>query len=104
MKKNWTLLLIAALAALPAAARAADQPLIVTGLSGGLRIDQPLPIGCDDVDLTPPVTGGLLEIAPGSGAVQVGPFRIFMLSRATLSFAPFRIHRDCDDNNVTRDY
>jgi len=107
MKMNWTLLLIAALAGAAsgvAPAEAADQPLVVTGLSGSLHIDQPLPLGCDDVDRTVPVIGGRLDILPGSSAIQVGSFRIFLLTRGTIAFAPFRIHRDCDGHEKTLDY
>jgi hypothetical protein len=105
MKTKWMVLPIVAAAALaPAAALADVEPLVVPALSGNLHIDQPLPGTCDNVDLTTDVTGGRLQIVPGNGAIMVGSFRVWVLTQATASIAPFRIHRDCMGENKTMDY
>src|SRR5262245_37427212 len=89
--------------ALTPSARSADlSPMIVTNLAGGLRIQQGIPCD-DDVDLTTPVTGGLIAIAP-AGGIDVPGGKQFTLTRATVSFAPFSIDRSCLGFGEMRNY
>src|SRR5262245_41429165 len=109
MKTNWTLLLIGTVGLsglAPAAASAqgsGPQPLVVPAVSGDLRIEQPLPATCSDIDRTTPVTVGRIEISPAEGTPLLG-LRYFVLTRATVSFAAFSIHRSCIGQDVTRNY
>jgi hypothetical protein len=106
MKTKWMLLGGALLVTAPAAAGAGDvnlRPLVVTNLTGELRIEQDLPDACGDVNQATPVTGGRLEIAPAEG-VEVAGGRRFDLTRATVTFAPFLIRRSCYTHSEVRDY
>ncbi len=106
MNTKWMLLLAGLLASGPVAAAAAEvhrQPLVVTNLTGELRIEQDLPDACGDVDQTTAVTGGRLEMAFGEG-YEVADGRSFDLTRATVTFAPFLVRRSCFTQSETRDY
>src|SRR5437773_4139287 len=78
------------------------QPMVVTSLTGTLRIQQGVPCA-DDVDQTTPITAGRLELTPSQGVDVIGGKR-FALSRVSVSFAPFSIHRDCLGFGDTRSY
>lgn len=78
------------------------QPMVVTNLTGHLRVEQEIPC-TDDVDQTTPVTGGRIEITPSEG-VDVPGGKAFVLSRVTVSFAGFSIHRSCLTVDRTRTY
>jgi HYR domain-containing protein len=108
MKTRWTLLLIAGLGLMrpvAAEAQAIDlRPMVVTDLTGDLHIFQDLPYPCSNVDRTIPVVHGRIEIAPGDDDIEVGGQRLFMLTRASVSFAPFSVHRSCVGYDVTRNY
>jgi hypothetical protein len=103
--KKWTLLVIGSLSgiALTALAQSADlQPMVVGNLSGDLRIQQSIP--CDDnVDQTTAVTQGRLEITPAEG-IDVPGGKRFVLTRGSISFAPFTISRSCLGFGETRHY
>lgn len=87
-----------------ATARTADlEPVFVTNLTGGLRVQQDVPCD-DDVDLTTPVTGGRLELAPSQGIDTTGGGKFFMMTRATLVFAGFSVSRSCLGISRTRTY
>ena len=68
------------------------QPMIVSDLTGTLRIEQPIPC-TDDVDQTTPVTGGRIEMSPSEGVDVAGGAKTFVLNRVSVSFAAFSIHR-----------
>ena len=107
MKTTSLVLLGALLAALPAATEAADvnlQPLIVTNLSGELRVEQDLPSDCGDVNQATAVAGGRLELTPAEGYETSGGGRRFDLVQATVNFAPFLIRRSCFGQSEVRDY
>ncbi len=78
------------------------QPMVVGGLTGTLRIQQGIPCA-DDVDQTTPITAGRLELTPSQGVDVIGGKR-FALSRVSVSFAAFSIHRDCLGFGDTRSY
>ena len=69
------------------------QPMVVTNLSGQLRIEQALPCG-DDLDLTTPVTAGRIEISP-TGGVDVRGGRGFAITRMSVFFGAFSTHVSC---------
>lgn len=79
------------------------QPVHVTNLTGGLRIQQGVPCA-DDIDLTTPVTGGRIELSPSEGVPTSGGGRFFMMTRATMSFAGFSVSRSCLGFDRTRTY
>lgn len=79
------------------------QPMIVTNLTGSLRIQQSLPGTCDNIDQSTPVTAGRIEISPAEGIDVLGG-KQFVLTRANATFASFKIHRDCMTQNVTKQY
>ena len=104
---NPTLSITAGIGALLFAATLAPtldlQPMHVTNLTGGLRVQQGVP--CDDnIDLTTPVTGGRIELAPAEGVPTSGGGRFFVMTRATLSFAGFQVSRSCLEFTRTRTY
>ena len=105
MKTPASLLLAGALTALaPTAVRAQAtnlQAMIVTNLTGQLRIQQEVP--CDDIDQTTPVTAGRLELTPTEGRAVPGG-RFFLLARAHVSFAPFSASGSCLGFGETRHY
>src|SRR6185295_5207884 len=107
MKTKWMLLLIGGLSALAAAVGLASpsivQPMIVTNLQGGLRVQQSLPGTCDNVDQTTPVSQGRLEVSPTDG-VDIPGGKAFVLTAANVSFAPFTIERHCMTQDETRAY
>jgi hypothetical protein len=106
MKTKWMLLSGVLMAAAPAAAQAATvnrRPLVVTNLTGELRIEQSLPAACGDVDQATQVTGGRMEITPAEG-YEVTDGRRFDLTSATVTFAPFLIRRSCYLQSEVRDY
>lgn len=107
MKMKCMLLLIGGLAGImaPAAARAQGslQPMVVTNLTGNLHIQQGLPLWCDDVVKTTPVTQALLRITPAEG-FDVPGGKSFVLTGANVSFAPFAISGSCAGYSETRDY
>ncbi len=103
--KRMVLLLggVTGLALTAALARSADlQPLVVTALAGELRIQQGVPCG-HDVDQTTPVTQGRVVITPATG-IDVPGGKRFVLTRASVSFAPFSISRSCLGVSETRNY
>jgi len=106
MKTKSMLLLIASMSVTGLAAALAQgptlQPMVVTNLTGGLRIQQGIPC-TDDVDQVTPVTGGRIEITPSDG-VDVPGGKAFVLSRVNVAFAPFSIHRSCLTVDRTRSY
>ena len=106
MTTKWVLALIGGVSGVVLAAslgQGADlQPLVVTNLGGTLRIEQGVPCA-DDVDMTTPVNGGRLELTPAEG-IAVGADRRFALTMASVSFAPFSIHRSCLGFDRTRNY
>jgi hypothetical protein len=79
------------------------QPVHVTNLTGGLRIEQGVPCA-DDIDLTTPVTGGRFELTPAEGVPTSGGGRYFVMTRANLTFAGFSVHRSCLGFDRTRTY
>jgi Thrombospondin type 3 repeat/HYR domain len=106
MTKKWMLAVMGGTSGIALAAvlaHGADAgPMIVTDLTGDLRIEQGIPCA-DDVDQTTPVTDGRLEITPSEG-VDVPGGKAFVLTRASVSFAPFSIHRSCLGISRTRSY
>src|SRR5258706_4460967 len=107
MNIKWTLFLITALAMVtPAIARAQAsnfQSLDVHDLTGDLHIHQSLPLGCQDLDGSVPLLGGRIAIAPAEG-IPVQGGRQFALTRATVSFVPFKTHVSCLGHTDDRDY
>ena len=106
MKTKWMLLCGVLLAAAPVVSQAATvnrRPLVVTNLTGELRIEQSLPSACGDVDQATQVTGGRMEITPAEG-YEVTDGRRFDLTSATVTFAPFLIRRSCYLHSEVRDY
>jgi hypothetical protein len=88
----------------PVLARGVDRPpMVVDAVTGDLHIVQSLPGTCDNVDERTPVTQGRLEIAPSEG-VDVPGGKAFVLTRANVSFAPFKIERHCMTQDVTRNF
>jgi hypothetical protein len=106
MKTARTLFLIglAALLPVPTRAQLVDIRPMVVELTGSLHIFQDLPWPCDNVNDDTPVIAGRLEVAPGEVEVEVGTQRLFILTRATVDFAPFEVHRSCVGYDVTRNY
>ena len=106
MKTTLTLLLAAAAMFLSAPAVEAQSsiliPTVVSDLTGTLRIQQPIPC-VDDVDMTTPVTAGRLELTPALGTDVAGG-KEFTLTRGSIAFAPFSIHRSCATIDRTRNY
>src|SRR6185295_3525053 len=106
MMTKKTLLLIGGMCGIALAAPLAQspnlQPMIVSNLTGNLRIEQPIPC-TDDVDQLTPVTGGRIEMTPAEG-VDVSGGKAFVLTRVSVSFAPFSIHRSCLTVDRTRNY
>jgi hypothetical protein len=96
MKIKRMVLLIGGMSGIALAAALAQgpnpQPMIVSDLTGTLRIEQPIPC-TDDVDQTTPVTGGRIEMSPSEGVDVAGGAKTFVLNRVSVSFAPFSIHR-----------
>src|SRR6266516_3922692 len=80
-----TILGLGGMALAAALAQSADlKPMVVTNLTGGLRIEQGIPCD-DDVDVTQPVTQGQLEISPAGGIYNVViPKDDFLLYEATV--------------------
>ena len=107
MKTKWMFLLFGSASGIALAAalvHSADlQPMIVTDLAGQLRINQDLPLDCDNLVKTTPVSQGRLEITPAEG-VDVSGSKFFVLTRANISFAPFTIHGSCHGESETRHY
>jgi hypothetical protein len=88
----------------PALARGVDMPpMFVKSPAGDLHIFQSLPGTCDNVNQSTPITRGLLEIAPSEG-IDVPGGKSFVLTRASLSFAPFTVDRECMTQDVTREF
>jgi hypothetical protein len=104
MRTQFTLRLIAATltAVVLCATPAAGQPMIVTNLTGDLHVQQEIPC-VDDVDLTTPVTGGRIELSPAAG-FDVPGGKLFMLTRADVTFEGFSVHRSCLTIDRTRTY
>ena len=106
MNTNCLFLLIGGLiASAPQAALAHTpdrRPMIVTNLTGSLRMEQEIPCG-DNVDQTTPVVGGRLELTPAEG-VDVTGGKLFALIRADVFFAGFSISRSCLGVSETRTY
>ena len=69
-------------------------PMVVNQVTGQLAIHQPLPGTCDNINQTAAVTKGRIEISPSDG-VDIPGGKSFVLTRANVSFAPFRIERHC---------
>src|SRR5688572_827052 len=107
MKTKWIHLLIGGLsAAAPAMARAEVPnrlPMVVKNLSGTLHIQQGLPLWCDDVIKTTPVTTGRIEISP-AGGLDVPGGKLFTVTRGNVSFAAFEISGTCAGVSETRTY
>src|SRR2546427_2593372 len=105
MKTKWTVLVlgVSGIALTAALARSADlQPLVATGLAGTLRIQQSVPCA-NDVDQTTPVTSGRIELSPATG-IDVPGGKRFVLTRASVTFAPLSISRSCLGVSGTRNY
>ena len=106
MTTKWVLALMGGVSGIILATsfvQSADlQPMVVTNLEGTLRIQQGVPCA-DDVDMTTPVNGGRFELTPAEG-IDVGADKRFMLTRASVSFTPFSIHRSCLGFDRTRNY
>ncbi len=95
---------LAAVALAATFAHSADmQPVHVTNLTGGLRIQQGVPCA-DNIDLTTPVIGGRLELTPAEGVPTTGGGKYFVMTRATLTFAGFSVSRSCLGFDRTRTY
>lgn len=101
-----TLFVIGLVALRPAPTRAqlVDIRPLAVELTGNLHIWQDLPWPCDNVTQDAPVIAGRLEIAPGEVEVGVGSQRLFIMTEASVDFAPFSVHRSCVGYDVTRDY
>jgi thrombospondin type 3 repeat protein len=105
MMKTRTLVTLAGAAALASTlALGADlSPMSVTGLSGTLRIQQPIP--CDGhIDHTTAVTSGKLELTPADGIDVAGGGKYFSLTRASVVFAPFTVSGSCVGISETSNY
>ncbi len=74
-------------------------PMVVNQVTGELAIHQSLPGTCSNVNQTAAVTKGRIEISPSEG-VDIPGGKSFVLTRANISFAPFRIERHC----MTKDF
>jgi hypothetical protein len=105
MTKRTLLLIVLTALTGAAAARleAADRRPMTVTLSGSLRVEQNVPSPCDDVDQTTPVVAGLLQITP-NGGLDVSGGKLFTLTRASVSFAPFTVSRSCLGHSETREY
>lgn len=91
MKTTRTLLVAGGLSAIVlSAASASAATLIVIDPTGTVHIQQPLPCG-GTLDLTRPIAGGRIEVAP---AVARGAIK-FDLTRLELFIAPFSVRRAC---------
>jgi hypothetical protein len=105
MKTKWTLLLIGVLGGIAPTAPLAQgpdlPPMVVSNLTGDLRVQQSTPATCNNVDQTTPVTQGRLEITPAEG-VDVPGGKFFVLTRANVSFEAFSIHVSCLGGTVSR--
>ncbi len=106
MKTSSTLLsivLLGGIGSVAVPASGADlRPMAVTNLTGTLRIQQEVP--CDDVDQTTAVTGGRLDITPAGGFDAGGGARGFVMTRGSVTFAPFTISKSCLTIDRTRNY
>lgn len=102
MTRKWILLFAAALGVAVPAHTADLRPMVVRDLTGTLRIQQSVPCD-DDVDMTTPVTGGRIELAPAEG-IDVAGGKRFMLTRAVVTFGSFSVHRSCLGIGETRNY
>src|SRR5262245_29820713 len=81
------------LAIAPSAAASDLTPAVVTNLSGTLHVFQSVPCAAD-VNLDTPVTGGRIELSPAEG-FDVGPNKLFALTRVNVQFAGFSVTRSC---------
>jgi hypothetical protein len=81
------------LAIAPSAVASDLTPAVVTNLSGTLHVFQSVPCA-DDVNLDTPVTGGRIELSPAEG-FDVGPNKLFALTRVNVQFAGFSVTRSC---------
>ena len=79
-------------------------PLVITAPSGTLRVQQGVPCFLPPVEVTTPITGGRIEIAPADGIDVAGGNKAFGLTRLNLSFASFSVHRECLLIGDTRSY
>lgn len=106
MKSKLMLLSAVALAGSLAGSHTAETaglPLVVSSLTGTLRIEQGVPCA-SDIDRTVPVTGGRLELSPSEGVSVGGGGKLFSLTRANLSFGGFSVSRSCAGFDETRTY
>jgi hypothetical protein len=107
MTRHLTLLSAAGLGTVVLAAtlvRGADmQPVHVTNLTGGLRVQQGVPCA-SDVDLTTPVTGGRIELTPADGLATAGGGKYFVMTQANMTFDGFSVTRSCAGFSETRTY
>jgi thrombospondin type 3 repeat protein len=107
MKIKMTLLSLggaATIAAGTVVVQSADmQPLIVSGMTGTLRIQQGVPCD-DDVDRTVPVTSGRLTLTPSEGIPLSGGNRMWTLATGTVTFGGFSVSRSCLGFSETRTY
>lgn len=107
MKTKWIYLLFGGLSAAAPALVAAEVPthlpMLVKNLSGSLHVQQGLPLWCDDLIKTTPVTTGRIEISP-AGGLDVPGGKMFTVTRGNVSFAPFEISGSCAGVSETRTY
>jgi hypothetical protein len=88
----------------PALAREVDRPpMVVEAVTGDLHIVQSLPGTCDNVDQRAAIVAGRLEIAPSEG-IDVPGGKAFVLTRANVFFAPFKIERHCMTQDAVRNF
>jgi hypothetical protein len=100
MNRTIRTAITAAILAVPGAARAGTAG-IVTNLTGSLHIQQDIP--CGSIDKFTPVSGGQIVLSPPEGTDVPGG-KIFALSQANVTFAPFSASGSCLGISRTRHY
>jgi len=102
-KRTFLPIALSAVVLTTALTQAADlQPAEVINLTGTLVISQNIP--CSNIiSVTTPVTGGRIELAPAEG-VDIAGNKVFVLSRADISFSGFTATGSCLGFSDTEKY
>ena len=106
MKLEWRRIVICGLSGIVLAAPHAHSadltPLVVKVTRGELTVQQHIPCG-NVIGQSTLVTDGRIEVAPADG-VDVPGGKRFVLTRASISFAPFSLTGSCAGHSETRTY
>jgi hypothetical protein len=100
MKKTILTIIIVAMFAAPRPALPSTASVVVN-LAGSLHIEQDIP--CEFVDKRTAVSGGQILLSPAEG-LDVGGGKLFALSQANVTFAPFSVTGSCAGISRTRHY